>query len=272
MNAPEKDVSREGSGPALWLGWLAATLSLAVLYAAVFVLTDQLSSLSDIVLWALCNAVPHVLLTVPLVDRVGPALTRMSVPRAVATGVGASVVYVAIAYGATIFLLALTSRVETDGLWVRFFRGPALSWQSFQGLTYAALAITVGMLVQARRELSSLRAAKPATPRSQHWLVKTADGIVPIDPRDLVRVEADGEYSRLILPGRTVLSRVGLGECAERVAGLPFLRVHRSHLVNGDAIVRAESAGNGRIQLSLRNGDSIITSRDGARLVRAAAL
>ncbi len=247
-------------------------MTLTLLYGTVFALTDQISSHIDRWLWALCNAAPHVLLMIPLVYQVGPLLARLALPRAAAAWLAATLVYSSVAYGSAIFLLALTARIEPEGIWVRFFQGPALSWQIFQSTTYAALAITVGMLIQARRELSSLPREKLVSPKPQTWLVKTAEGIVPIDPNDLIRVEAYGEYVRLVLSGRTFMARVSLTDCADRLKGLAFLRVHRSHLVNGAAIVRAESAGNGRLQLALRNGDSVITSREGARLIRAAAL
>jgi DNA-binding LytR/AlgR family response regulator len=112
--------------------------------------------------------------------------------------------------------------------------------------------------------------AEPKNPR--RWLLKTTDGIIPVDPTDIIRIEAAGEYSRLILPGLSIMSRIGIRECEERLASNSFLRAHRSHLVQNDAIVRAEPAGNGRLQLTLRNGDQVITSREGARLVRQKAI
>ncbi|MCW0047678.1 LytTR family transcriptional regulator [Brevundimonas sp. BT-123] len=254
----------------LW--WMAVGIGLTALYTLVFVITGYHGPVVDAVVWALCNAAPHVLLAIPLVDRLGPRLLRTRLNRAVGVAVLTSLVYAAVAYGATIFLLALTSRIETDGLFVRFFQGPAVVWQSFQALAYAALALTAGMLIDARRAMAPLSAARSTPPACRNWLVRTPDGIVPIDPRELIRVEAEGDYVRIVLPQRTILSRIGLGDCAERLVDLPFLRVHRSHLVNSDAIVRAEPAGNGRIQLQLKNGDQVITSRDGARLVRSASI
>lgn len=261
-----------GAVPPILIGWTTAVLILTGLYFLVFVVTEHHVPASDALIWAACNAVPHVLLAVPLVDRVGPELGRMGLWRAVALAVLTALAYAAFAYGSTIFLLALTSRIEADGLWVRFFQGPAVVWQSFQALAYGALGLTAGMLLEARRNLAMLRSVKPSEPLARNWLVRTSDGIVPIDPRELVRIEANGDYVRIVLPQRTLMSRIELGECARRVGDLPFLRVHRSHLVNSDAIVRAEPAGNGRLLIQLRNGDQVTTSREGARLVREASV
>ena len=125
------------------------------------------------------------------------------------------------------------------------------------------------------RRLGALTAARADAVPAQaptRWLVKTAEGIVPIDPADLIRIEAAGEYCRLVLPGRALLARMSMGECADRLRGHAFLRAHRSHLVNSDRLVGAESAGNGRLQVTLSNGDIVVTSRQGAQLVRAAAV
>lgn len=258
--------------PPVLVGWTGAVLIVTSLYFVVFVVTEHHILKGDALVWAACNSFPHVLLAVPLVDRVGPKLGRLRLWGAVALAVSAALAYAALAYSATIFLLALTSRIEADGLWVQFFQGPAVVWQSFQALAYAALALTVGLLLEARRDVAMLRSVKPSEPVARNWLVRTSDGIVPIDPRELIRIEADGDYVRIILPQRTLMSRIELGECARRLAGLPFMRIHRSHMVNSDAIVRAEPAGNGRLLIQLRNGDQVTTSREGARLVREASL
>jgi two-component system, LytTR family, response regulator len=223
------------------------------------------------VLWAIANALPHVLLAIPLVDRVAPRVPRLTAPKACLAAATSVVLYAAAAYCCTVFLLALTERLPTRIVVLRFFAGPALPWQMLQGTAYGTIAIVTGLWLDARRHLAA--ASPDATaPRPQRWLVKTSDGIVAIDPADIVRIEGAGEYSRLVLPGQSVLSRIGIGECEARLCGHPFLRVHRSHLVQSDAIVRAEPAGNGRLQLTLRNGDQVVTSREGARRVRATAV
>lgn len=252
--------------------WAGAVGVLAALYATVFALTETLTSPVDFLLWALCNAAPHVLFAMPLVERVGPRLSRGPRWKAGGLAAAATAAYALAAYGGTIFLLALTGRVEGEGLWVRFFQGPALTWQMFQSVAYACFALAVGQALWWRARFEDGQAAGAERPRPQRWLVKSEDGIVPIEPSEIIRVSAEGDYCRLVLSNRVVLSRIGIGECTERLKGLAFLRVHRSHLVNEDAIIRAEPAGNGRIQLSLRNGDSVVTSREGARLVRASAV
>lgn len=138
--------------PPVLVGWAGAVLIVTSLYFLVFVVTEHHILKGEALVWAACNGFPHVLLAVPLVDRVGPKLGRLRLWAAVALAVSAALAYAALAYSATIFLLALTSRIEADGLWVQFFQGPAVVWQSFQALAYAALALTVGRAATVRVE------------------------------------------------------------------------------------------------------------------------
>jgi two-component system, LytTR family, response regulator len=260
----------------VWHGyrvWLAIFAGLWALYALVFALTETLVLPRDIALWSMCNALPHTAFAIPLVDRLAPRLSDQRAVPALAACAIAVMAYAFVAYCGTVFLLAATGGARTEGILVRFFSGPALPWQIFQGSIYGGLAIMSGLWLDARHRLSALESAQsPELQRPQRWLVKTPDGIIPVDPADIVRIEAAGEYSRLVLPVQTIISRIGMRECEERLASYPFLRAHRSHLVHSDAIIKAESAGNGRLELTLRNGDQVITSREGARLVRKKAI
>jgi hypothetical protein len=253
--------------------WFGILFGLTALYALVFALTETLVLPRDIALWSICNALPHIAFAIPLVDRLAPRLSHQRAVSALAASAIATIVYAFVAYCGTVFLLAATGGARTDGILVRFFSGPALPWQIFQGSVYGCLAIMSGLWLDARnRLLASEHAQSPQPKKPQRWLVKTPEGIIPVDPADIVRIEAAGEYSRLVLLGQTIMSRIGMRECEERLASYPFLRAHRSHLVHNDAIIRAESAGNGRLQLTLCNGDQVITSRDGAKLVREKAI
>lgn len=255
-----------------------ASLLLALAYATVFWLGSRHIEPADLILWSLCNAVPHVVLALPLADGVAPLVMRHRPARGAAIAALAIMAYALIAYCAIVFLLAATHRIDRQGMIVQFFSGPALLWETFQGLAYGVIGLLIGLLLIARRELEDVRSAQAATyspPRNlppARWLVRTADGIVPVDPGELIRIEAAGEYCQLILPQRSILARISMNECEERLRVLHFLRVHRSHLVNSDRLISAEAAGNGRLQLNLSNGDRILTSRQGARLVRASTV
>ncbi len=255
--------------------WICTVVVLALGYATVFLVTETLVGPREIILWSISNALPQVVFAVPLVDRVAPWIVRRPPAIALAVSAAAMFLYALASYCALVFLLAVTGGVRTDGILVRFFSGPALPWQIFQGLAYGCTAILAGLWLDARRRLQQVASIPPtgkSTDRPQRWLIKTADGIMPVDPTEIIRIEAAGEYAKIVLPTTSTFSRIAMTACEQRLDGLPFIRVHRSHLVHADRIARAEPAGNGRLQLTLANGDQVITSREGARLVRAAAV
>ena len=61
---------------------------------------------------------------------------------------------------------------------------------------------------------------------------------------------------------------VTLAEFAKSLDPAKYVRVHRSWIVNTDRIARAEPAGGGRLLLHMETGQTISTSREGAKLLR----
>jgi two-component system LytT family response regulator len=73
-------------------------------------------------------------------------------------------------------------------------------------------------------------------------------------------LEAGGNYVRVHAGRRTVLTRGTLRGLMSVVNDPRFLRVHRSAIVNADAIVQIELAGKGLYVLGLRSGATVETS------------
>jgi DNA-binding LytR/AlgR family response regulator len=59
-----------------------------------------------------------------------------------------------------------------------------------------------------------------------------------------------------------------LGECETLLANQPLVRLHRSHIISLRHLVNAEPAGDGRLQVTLSNGDQLVSSRAGVRALR----
>jgi hypothetical protein len=74
-------------------------------------------------------------------------------------------------------------------------------------------------------------------------------------------VEACGNYVRLHLPGESHLYRMSLGELEAALDPHRFLRVHRSALVNLDAITRVEPLPSGDADLWLEGDARVRLSR-----------
>ena len=168
----------------------------------------------------------------------------------------------------------------TEGFSIEPFVPVAFVWQMFQGVTLYALVAMASLAIVLSRKLAflerernlgstdDLRLAKTAAT----ILVRTPDGSEAVPVEDISRISGAGDYSELVLPGRTILSTTTLAEFEQRLPQDQFLRAHRSHILRLGAVVRSEPAGNGRTAIHLVDGSDIVTSRAGTRLLREASL
>lgn len=77
---------------------------------------------------------------------------------------------------------------------------------------------------------------------------------------DIDWLEAEGNYVRVHARRQKILARSTLQQMMERVHDARFVRVHRSAVVNGDAVLRIEPAGKGLYVLILRDGSRLESS------------
>ena len=103
---------------------------------------------------------------------------------------------------------------------------------------------------------------QPPSALSKGRFLSVGDGAithqVPID--DILLVTAAGNYVEIELGGRTLLYRATLAGI-EAELGDRFARIHRSRLVNRDAIRRIETNQSGDFELVLADGRSVKGSR-----------
>jgi len=100
----------------------------------------------------------------------------------------------------------------------------------------------------------------PETPHSEplpfiagNFFVKEKKRLVKVSAADIIWIKADGVYSRLATADRQYLLTAHLGAVEEKLKGLPFVRVHRSWLINFQHIEAIEedilTVGSERIPL-----------------------
>jgi len=95
----------------------------------------------------------------------------------------------------------------------------------------------------------------------ERFLVKSGEKLVLVKAADIRRIEAADKY--VILHGESVrhIVRDGLASMEMKLDPRKFLRVHRSHLVNIDAIREVQPLFHGEAVLILKNGDRVPLSR-----------
>jgi two-component system LytT family response regulator len=98
--------------------------------------------------------------------------------------------------------------------------------------------------------------------------VRERQAIVPVKLADISHVEAQDDYVMLHANGRRHLVSLGIAELERRLPQPPFLRVHRSHIVNLDHVERIVQAESARLEVRLMTGAIIPVSRARSQAVR----
>ena len=98
---------------------------------------------------------------------------------------------------------------------------------------------------------------------------RTREGIEPIDVSAIVHIQASGDYVDVFSNGRRHLLHMSMSELASRLDPEVFTQVHRSHIVNMDAIEKLVPFDQRRLMIKLKNGEEIVASRAGSDALRS---
>ena len=90
----------------------------------------------------------------------------------------------------------------------------------------------------------------------------------PVPADSIVRIQAAGDYAEVHAAAGTFLLHISLGELIERLDPARFEQVHRSHIVNLDAVRELRCFDDRRLVLRLRNGEEVVASRAASERLR----
>jgi len=97
---------------------------------------------------------------------------------------------------------------------------------------------------------------------------RQGDRIVPIAVASIARIQARGDYAEVYAPEGVFLIHVSLAELAARLDPARFAQVHRSHIVNMDAVAHMKPYDERRLVLMLRDGSEVVASRGASESLR----
>lgn len=111
---------------------------------------------------------------------------------------------------------------------------------------------------KARPLAESLLMDSPKTP--EKILVQSQNKLVTVSLDDVIRIEAYGDYSKLITENKTYVSNYGISTLEEKLNGSIFIRVHRSSIINLNAVKELNKYTKS-YDVTMKNGDVVRVSR-----------
>lgn len=102
----------------------------------------------------------------------------------------------------------------------------------------------------------------------EHFFVRTSGKLTLIHVADVVRLEAEDDYTAILTARQRHLVHVALRDMVHRLDPTRFVRVHRCHVVNL-AYVVASNLSNRRLTLHLRDGSTVVASRTGTQHLKS---
>ena len=102
---------------------------------------------------------------------------------------------------------------------------------------------------------------QPGSTRPDRLTIKDGNQFQLVKTADIQWIDAAGDYMCVHASGRTHIMRTTMKRLEESLHPDTFIRVHRSSIVNINAIASAESLLNGEYVLTLEGGAKLKVSR-----------
>jgi two-component system, LytTR family, response regulator len=103
-------------------------------------------------------------------------------------------------------------------------------------------------------------------------IVRDRGRLVPVSVKDIVRLEANDDYTSVHVKGRVYLVYLALQDFERMLDPAKYLRVHRSHVVSLDHVAQFTPSDGGRFELEMTDGTRLPVSRAYAKSLRERAV
>ena len=118
----------------------------------------------------------------------------------------------------------------------------------------------LGRALQRAKERIAQRASNPS-PQAVRLVVKDRGRVLFVDSEEVDWIESAGSYACLHVGAATHLLRRAMSELERDLSGKPFMRVHRSAIVNLDRIRALELGAGGDYEVVLKSNARLRLSR-----------
>lgn len=124
---------------------------------------------------------------------------------------------------------------------------------------------------RAQRTRGDAQSPKPISDFAEEFWVPHRSELIRIAAADIEKIEAERDYMRLFVGGRSYLLHQTISALEARLDPAQFLRLHRSVIVRKDLIARLGHDGAGTWQAELTNGEQLRIGRTYLRQAKAIA-
>jgi two-component system, LytTR family, response regulator len=110
-------------------------------------------------------------------------------------------------------------------------------------------------------------AAPPGAPLAR-ILVRDRGQIFPLALADIEYLRSDSKYTQIAARGQQFYVRLALAEIEPRLDATRFLRVHRNAIVNLDHVLAMKPDEQSQLEMTMRDGSTILANREASRRLR----
>ncbi len=103
---------------------------------------------------------------------------------------------------------------------------------------------------------------------STHLFVQKSEKLLNLEVKDIIHLEASGDYTVLTTKGDQFLSSSGIGKLEGILDPEIFIRIHRSTIINLSFLKEIEKHFNGGLIVKMENGKTFPVSRTYAKQIR----
>lgn len=103
---------------------------------------------------------------------------------------------------------------------------------------------------------------------STHLFVQKSEKLLNIEVKDIIHLEASGDYTVISTKSDQFLSSSGIGKLEGKLDPEVFIRIHRSTIINLNYLKEIEKHFNGGLIVKMENGKSFPVSRTYAKQIR----
>ncbi|MTI23185.1 response regulator transcription factor [Fulvivirga sp. RKSG066] len=116
--------------------------------------------------------------------------------------------------------------------------------------------------------IMSMKSTEDDSKYSSHLFVQKSEKLFNLEVKDIMHLEASGDYTVLTTKDDQYLSSSGIGKLEEKLNPDQFIRIHRSTIINLNYLKEIEKHFNGGLIVKMQNAKSFPVSRTYAKEIR----